>query len=137
MRHVLILLVIGLAIGCQSPSNKDTSPWDSETPDTTRTDTPDWSNPTEVFTGSANDALIRFEHLNYTRYRLVIALDTTKGNLNTERGYNDDEDATLYILEDPATQGTSWHFVRMTSGDILMLDRNRNVLPDTEFTREK
>jgi hypothetical protein len=79
---------------------------------------------------------ITFQHLNYTVYRLVIALDTTEGALNTERGFQDDEDATLYIPDYDKPEEIKWHFVRMSDGRILMLDKDQNVLPDVRLVKE-
>lgn len=97
----------------------------------------DWTNPSETFAGTANGVRIAFQHNNYTSYRLITGVDTVVGNLNTERGFQDDEDATLYILYYDYPDSVLWHFVRMTDGSILMLDKERNVLPDTHFKKEE
>ncbi len=54
----------------------------------------------------------------------------TKGRLNTERGYEDDPDATIYILNYDQPLIKQRYFIRLTKyqNQIFMLDRNKNII---------
>lgn len=133
--HITILIAASALIFC--------GPKTSETPEKGLADTtwlhdpePDpWASPTATYTGVINDVQVKFQHNRYTTYRLINGTDTIIGNLNTERGFQDDEDATLYILYYEMPDSVLAHFVRMTDGRILMLDVGQNQLSG-DFRKE-
>lgn len=53
-----------------------------------------------------------------------------KGNLNTERGFEEDEDATVYVLNYDKPEDEQRYFVRLSKdmGSIIMLDKNRKII---------
>jgi hypothetical protein len=142
MKYTLRTIILIIMLGIIACGPKQTEQSEENLADTTHNKQeqalkPDpWSNPSETFTGTANDVRIKFQHKDYTSYRLITGVDTTEGTLNTERGFQNDEDATLYILYYDKQDSVLWHFARMSDGMILMLDKDRNVLPDTEFKKE-
>lgn len=54
----------------------------------------------------------------------------SKGSLNTERGFEDDPDATVYILNYDQPKINQRYFVRLTKhqNQIFMLDRNKKII---------
>ncbi|MFC0186454.1 copper homeostasis protein (lipoprotein) [Pseudarcicella hirudinis] len=56
------------------------------------------------------------------------------GNVNTERGFGKDEDATLYILNWDKAETEQRYFVRLSKkpGQLTMLDRSKNLI-DSKF----
>ncbi|PTR12121.1 hypothetical protein C8K11_10343 [Novosphingobium sp. GV055] len=90
-----------------------------------------------VFAGLGPDGRpIRFED-HGTRYRLRLHGHVREGDLNTERGWKSDPDATLYVLDwqGPAAQQT--RLVRRTGKrDVLFLDSHDNIArPVTRLAR--
>lgn len=138
MKYAFSILLITLVslFSCKPKATVDES---GDLADTTWLHDPEpdrWANPTETFSGTAGDYRVRFQHKDFTSYRLITGIDTTEGTLNTERGFLTDEDATLYILYYEFPDSVLWHFARMSDGMILMLDKDMNVLPGTEFKKE-
>ncbi len=88
---------------------------------------------TETFKGSYNNQEILFYHQNFQTYTLNMAGTITSGTLNTERGYGDDRDATVYVLP----QQEQKYFVRSPGGSVYMLDKNRYVVDDAYFELAK
>jgi hypothetical protein len=91
---------------------------------------------TEIFRGTSNNVNIIFAHTNYTHYRITEGGKITEGNLNTERGFENDDDATVYILDYDKPENQQKFFVRMTDGRIMMLDSNRKIIPGSSFVRQ-
>lgn len=54
----------------------------------------------------------------------------SKGSLNTERGFEDDPDATVYILNYDQPESNQRYFVRLTNhpNKIFMLDLNKKII---------
>jgi len=71
---------------------------------------------------------------SYLLYELYIGKSDNpfveKGNLNTERGFEEDEDATVYVLNYDKPETEQKYFVRLTKypGSVIMLDRNRKII---------
>lgn len=86
---------------------------------------------TEKFKGIINGKTIVFEHENYAHYRLTVNGFVTTGDLNTERGFGSDINATVFILDWEKPVDDQKIFVRFT-GDtthISMFDTKRaNVI---------
>lgn len=61
---------------------------------------------------------------------------TIEGNLNTERGFENDPDATVYILNHDKPADQQRFFVRSTGNDneLKALDKNRKLLPEGQNT---
>jgi hypothetical protein len=84
--------------------------------------------PTEVYRGtdSAGDEII-FKQQDYTRYELTFEKLERRGDLNTERGWQDDADATVYILNWQRPADEQLVFVRTTAAPnvLTLLDASR------------
>jgi uncharacterized protein YxeA len=97
-----------------------------------------FTEPSERFTGSINGDSIIFEEKDYTKYHLTINGKVAQGPLNTERGYGDDIDATVYILDWNKPESEQKYFVRLTKDQkhIQELDNNRKIIPGALLVRE-
>lgn len=95
-----------------------------------------WEMPTERFSGMVKGTEVIFEHLNYSTYRLTVAQDVTEGEMNTERGFEADENATLYILNPGRPTVEQAYFVRYSNGELWMLDEQRRPMKKARFTRD-
>lgn len=94
-------------------------------------------NPTESFKGVYNEKEVVFTHSDYTTYTLSMGGVLTSGNLNTEKGYGDDRNATVYVLNPDKSKNEQMCFVRTPSGSVYMLDQDRFVLDDATFETAK
>ena len=94
-----------------------------------------WELPTERFSGMVKGTEVIFEHLNYSTYRLTVANDVTEGEMNTERGFEDDPNATLYVLNHDRPAAEQAYFVRYSNGEFWMLDEDRRPMKKARFTR--
>jgi hypothetical protein len=84
---------------------------------------------TERFSGIINGKNIIFEHSDYTKYRLTDNGVVTLGDLNTERGFGVDENATVYVLDWKKPEQEQIYFVRLTGTTTLQqLGSNREVI---------
>jgi hypothetical protein len=81
-------------------------------------------NPTEVYRAQVDRVSVVFENYNYTSYRLITNGLVRTGDLNTERSYQDDVDATVYILDWQKPEGEQMRYVRMASepGKLFLLN---------------
>lgn len=94
--------------------------------------------PSEVYKGrTAEGNSVLFEQQGYIRYRLTIGSVVTTGDLNTERGWEDDIDATVYVLNWRQGEDEQLVFVRKTGSESLhQLDATRKELaPEVVLTR--
>lgn len=87
------------------------------------------SNPTERYRGQADRVSVVFENYNYTSYRLVTNGAVQEGELNTERGYKEDIDATVYVLNWQKPEGEQMRYVRLTNepGKLFLLNTEGNI----------
>ncbi|MEI6280931.1 MAG: hypothetical protein WCP17_02955 [bacterium] len=88
-------------------------------------------NVTEKFTGDINGKAVIFEQADYVNYRLTIDGVVKEGDLNTERGFRNDENATVYVLDWKKPETEQKYYVRLSndSTHIQLLDSNRNIIP--------
>ena len=65
-------------------------------------------------------------------------MNTREGSLNTERGFGDDKDATVFILDHDKDAAKQRFFVRYTGEDdvIKALDKDRKELPKQNTLRK-
>ena len=87
---------------------------------------------TESFTGIMNGDTILFEHSHYLKYRLTENGKVRLGEVNTERGFEKDRNATVYVLDPDKPEGEQKYFVRFTGGKIVMLDSQRKIIAGSE-----
>jgi hypothetical protein len=73
------------------------------------------SNFTERYSAQVDRVKVVFEHMNFTSYRLVTNGLVREGELNTERGYKDDLDATVFVLNWQQPEGQQMRYVKLTN----------------------
>lgn len=86
--------------------------------------------PTERYHAQVDRVDVTFEQWEYTQYRLTTNNLVRTGDLNTERGYGDDIDATVYVLDWNKPEGEQMRYVRLTSepGRLYLLDTNNEIV---------
>ena len=93
---------------------------------------------TERFSARVDRVDVIFEQKDYTSYRLTTNELVREGELNTERGFGDDVDATVYVLNWQKPEGERMYYVRLTSDPthLYALDGNREILKGSALTLE-
>lgn len=94
--------------------------------------------PSEVYRGtdSSGRSLV-FQQQDYTKYRLITGDDVVTGELNTERGWKNDEDATVYVLNWQKPEKEQIIFVRKTAetNKVFQLNAQREeMVPSVTLT---
>ncbi len=91
--------------------------------------------PTEIFSGDIDGKFAVFEHKDFAHYRLTIDSVVATGELNTERGYASDADATVLVLNSQKPESDQMYFVRLSSDStsITQLDSARILTPHKLF----
>lgn len=86
--------------------------------------------------GMVNGRQIHFSHRNGEVYLFLADGQALLGRLITEQGYDDDPDATVYILNPEKPEDQRKYFVRFTGDSAFMLDQARKITGSKlEFTR--
>src|SRR4051812_39728364 len=88
-----------LLISCSRDDNQSHSPVADSTEMRKDRDTINGFAATEKFVGRYDDQEVIFKQKNYQTYTLTMGDLVTSGSMNTERGYGDDRDATVYVLD--------------------------------------
>jgi hypothetical protein len=93
---------------------------------------------TERYSARVDRVDVAFEHKDYTRYRLTTNGLVREGELNTERGYKTDEDATVYVLNWQQGEGEQIRYVRRTQDpkNLYLLDTNNDIASGTPLVLE-
>lgn len=93
---------------------------------------------TERFSARIDRVDVVFEQKDYTSYRLVTNGFVREGELNTERGFEDDLDATVYVLNWQKPEAQQMLYVRFTDEPTLLylLDSDRKVITGSVLTKE-
>ena len=93
---------------------------------------------TERYAARVDRVNVVFEHKDYTRYRLTTNELVREGELNTERGFEDDIDATVYVLNWQKPEGEQMYYVRLTAepNRLYALDGERKILRGSALTLE-
>lgn len=96
------------------------------------------ANFTERYSARVDRVDVVFEQKNYTSYRLTTNGLVREGELNTERGFGDDINATVYILNWQKPEGERMYYVRLTSEPtkLYVLDSNREIITGSVLTLE-
>lgn len=91
---------------------------------------------TERYAARVDRVDVLFEQKDYTTYRLTTNGLVREGELNTERGFGDDPDATVYVLNWRKPEGEQIYYVRLTSDPthIYVLDGNREMIKGSALT---
>ncbi len=93
---------------------------------------------TERYSARVDRVSVVFEHKDYTRYRLTTNELVREGELNTERGFEDDVDATVYVLNWQQPESEQMLYVRLTAEPdrLYALDSERKILQGSALTLE-
>ncbi len=93
---------------------------------------------TERYAGRVDRVSVVFEHQDYTQYRLQTNDQVRTGELNTERGYGDDIDATVYILNWQQPEREQSRYVRLTvePDHLYWLDSEGKIVTGSQLSLE-
>jgi hypothetical protein len=130
-RLIWICTITAALCGCETPPG---SAEGSDGPAERAARSP-WDMPTESYTGTLRGNLLTFEHLNYERFRLMIAGEMIEGEMATEQGFGTDYQATLYLLNVDRPESEQAYFVRYSSGELQMLDPQRRPMREVKFRK--
>lgn len=85
---------------------------------------------TERYYAQVDRVKVVFEQWDYTRYRLQTNDLVREGELNTERGFENDPDATVYVLNWQKSEGEQIRYVRLTAEPTFLyaLDGYQNII---------
>lgn len=85
---------------------------------------------TETYKGqNSQGEEVIFEHKDFTSYKLTIGATITEGKLNTERGWKNDSDATVFILNWQDNTEKQIAFVKKTGvNTVVQLDTQRTEI---------
>lgn len=94
---------------------------------------------TERYSAQVDRVKVIFEHTDYTTYRLQTNDLVRTGDMNTERGYKADIDATVYVLNWQLPEGKQMRYVRLTAEPEYLygLDSAGEVLRGSRLIREQ
>ncbi len=94
---------------------------------------------TERYTARVDRVDVVFEQKDYTQYRLTTNGLVREGELNTERGFGDDPDATVYVLNWQKPEGEQITYVRLTNDPthLYILDGNREIVKGSALVLEE
>ena len=135
MLIVLVAALIALCVFLLFKNDNATAPA-PEVPDSGAVDTSAkevvWEEgpTTERYAARVDRVEVVFEHRDYTIYRLQTNDLVRTGELNTERGFKDDQDATVYVLNWQKPEGEQIRYVRLTSEPtkLYVLDGNQEII---------
>jgi len=91
---------------------------------------------TEQYQGLIGTTTTVFEHIDYVEYRYVEGDVVRTGELNTERGFGDDPDATVYVLDWEKPEPEQLRFVRLTAepDTLYQVTEATNLVPNWSLT---
>lgn len=94
--------------------------------------------PTERYSAQVDRVKVMFDQWDYTRFRLQTNELVREGKLNTERGFEDDVDATVYVLYWDKPEGEQMRYVRLTGepGYLYALDGYQNIIKSGRLVLE-
>jgi putative hemolysin len=90
--------------------------------------------PTETYTGAVDGVAWTFEQTGYSRFRLKRGEHTEEGEMNSERGWQNDENATVYVLHSNAEPERQRVFVRRSGLQMLELLDSQRALAQPPLT---
>ncbi len=95
-----------------------------------------WVSVTERYQARVDRVNVVFEQVDYTRYRLQTNGLVRTGTLTTERGFEGDADATVYVLNWQKPEGERMYYVRLTTDPthLYVLDSERKIIRGSALT---
>lgn len=112
----------GVSANCVFPSGEECEEWSlfRGECEVTGVQAPGEFMATETYSGMSTDGeKIVFVHQDYTRYTLQVGDAKSTGMLNTERGWQEDNDATVFVLNWQAPDTDQIVFVKKTGSTAL------------------
>lgn len=93
---------------------------------------------TEQYSAQVDRVKVIFEQWDFTRYRLQTNELVREGEMNSERGFGDDLDATVYVLNWQKPEGEQIRYVRLTAepGYLYVLDGYQNIIKSGRLVLE-
>jgi hypothetical protein len=93
---------------------------------------------TERFSARVDRVDVVFEQKDFKSYRLITNGAVREGELNTERGFEDDQDATVYVLNWQKPEAQQMLYVRFTNEPtkLYLLDSDRKVITGSVLTKQ-
>ena len=94
--------------------------------------------PTERYRARVDRVQVQFEHWDSTRYRLQTNDLVREGEMNSERGYETDPDATVYVLNWQKPIGEHIRYVRLTAEPtaLYILNSKNKIVLGSKLTLE-
>lgn len=143
-RTILSIIAVSLLLAGCKEDTQNSGEATKRTPDVSapvsrpaapKVNIPGLENRTEAYAGEVNRVIVVFEHRDYTHYRLTEGSDVSQGVMNTEKGYEQDVNATVYILNSDKPESEQRYFVRYSNGRFVMLDPQRQKIPLYTFAK--
>jgi hypothetical protein len=93
---------------------------------------------TERYSGQIDRVSVVFEQRDYTEFRLTTNGVVQEGVLNTERGYAEDVDATVYVLNWRLPESKQLRYVRLTGepGLLYLLSSDNQIIRGSVLSKE-
>lgn len=93
---------------------------------------------TERFSARVDRVEVQFEHWDYTRYRLQTNDLVREGDMNSERGFETDPNATVVVLNWQKPIGEQIRYVRLTAEPnfLYILDSDNKIIPGSKLTQK-
>lgn len=122
----IVVIAAGVVLTGPSPKSEERPP-----------ETLTGSVATERYSARVDRVDVTFEQWDYTRFRLTTNGAIREGELNTERGFKDDEDATVYLLNWRKPEGEHIYYVRLADDPthLYVLDGNREIIRGSALTK--
>lgn len=135
---ILFVASIGALYMATSIPAPVVTPKDTTTP-STPADTKDSKVATERYSARVDRVDVVFEHYDYTRYRLATNGLVREGELNTERGFEADIDATVFVLNWQKPEGEQIRYVRLSSNPthLYFLDSEQKIVTGSALSLER
>lgn len=93
---------------------------------------------TERYSARVDRVNVVFEHYDYTSYRLTTNGLVREGELNTERGFEADIDATVFVLNWQKPEGEQMRYVRLSTDPthLYFIDSEQKIVMGSVLTLE-
>jgi hypothetical protein len=93
---------------------------------------------TERFSARVDRVDVVFEQKDFTSYRLITNGAVREGELNSERGFENDPDATVYVLNWQKPESQQMRYVRLTAEPtkLYLLDTDGKIVQGSVLTKE-
>ncbi|MES2966511.1 MAG: hypothetical protein V4668_01835 [Patescibacteria group bacterium] len=93
---------------------------------------------TERYEARVDRVNVIFEQWDYRRFRLQTNDLIREGDMNSERGFENDTDASVYVLNWQKPEGEHIRYVRLTAepDSLYVLDSDNKIIKGSKLTRK-